>query len=478
MAVILFDWFKKKETTGNPTRQRRSQGQTRDYTESLQTNEVLTKGLYFGDYPGLKLASALAAAPIKIPVYFQGFPIPETGDEELDLILAEIAEQKTVQIQQVHIQSPREGTVWIWPKWVAAQGKLVWEFIPDMYVTDIIRDLDTNEVISVIVEESLTLSTGYGTTVTATRRRTFTQTRIDVQWSGDVPAGLKDKSMRNPTGELPIPFSHEADGDEIRGHSVYGRILSDLKSYHDIDYMLSDILSKFKIKIMAGVTDPDEFARANGFTNATDMFTNFELFAVDMMLYRYGKDEKPELLAPPLSAFQPYADALKIKFRKIIEGSMIPEIAWGLKTEGNLASVEENMNALFMYVRGLRREVNDSWRRVFSASLRLVQIARMMAPKAFAVTVTWDKLSAVSEKTKAEIFKNFCEGIARVNNGVTMTQEQLYKLWIEAYPEATEDTFEEFRKNLISSASFYAASRATDPIQAREAMGLLSNDEL
>ena len=40
-----------------------------------------------------------------------------------------------------------------------------------------------------------------------------------------------------------------------------------------------------------------------------------------------------------------YESALN-KFRKIVEGSGIPEICWGVKVEGNLASAEEQMGLL------------------------------------------------------------------------------------------------------------------------------------
>jgi hypothetical protein len=468
----LFDWFKKKTPTDNPVKVPRKIGVTRDFTESLQVNRDLTKGLYFGDYPGLKLASALAAAPIKIPVYFQGFPTAKTTQDDLDEILSDIIDRFNVQIQQAHIESQREGTIWVWPKWDAVRARLYWEFIPDQYVTDIIRDLETGEPIQIIVQEALVVSTGFGLTSTVTRTRVFTAQSVEVKYSGQVPAGLKSKSQRNPIGTLPIPLAHEPDGDELRGHSVYGRILSDLKGYHDTDLAMTDNLSKFKTKLLAGVSSPDDFAVAQGYNNAADLFTNFDLWSVDMILYLQGKEAPPSLLTAPVGSIQAYTEALKIKFRKIIEGSGIPEIAWGLKTEGNLASVEENMAALMMYVKGLQREVTGPWEKIFTASLKLTLIATMGGARDFEIRITWNDLDAMSDKTKAEVFRNFCEGLSKIMSTASVTKAQLYRLWKLNYPNVTEEEFEEFSAEINKMGIFKVVTSASDPMLARDAMGL------
>jgi len=471
--MALFDWFKKEADTNSPTRTKRQTPQTRDFTDSLQVNEALTKGLYFGEYPGLKLASALAMAPVKIPVFFQGFPIAKTEDDLYNEMLEDIIKQFTVQMNQTHIQRRREGTIWIWPKW---SGKLIWEFIPDQTVTDIIRDLENNEIISIITEENLIVSTGYGQTVSVIRKRIFTKQRIEVSYSGFIPAGLKDGSMRNPIGMLPVPFSFEADGDDIRGHSLYGRIISDLKSYHDIDLSLSTLLSKFKTKISQGVSDIKEFCKANGYSSETDFFTNFDLTATDMLIYRKDLDAPPELLSAELSSYQAYMEALKLKYRKVVEGTGVPEIAWGLKTEGNLASVEENMKTMIMYIRGDQRECTEPWEKVFTASLKLMIMANMAQNKEFKIEISWNDLEAISDEAKSIIFKNFAEGISKLMGSVALTKEMLHKLWKTNYPNATEQDYDIFIKGLADMGVFRATVNA-DPVTALDSMGLLSKDD-
>ena len=47
---------------------------------------------------------------------------------------------------------------------------------------------------------------------------------------------------------------------------------------------------------------------------------------------------KAQSLSFPIRAHEAYKEKLKNIFQKIVEESGVPEIAWGLKTEGNRAS--------------------------------------------------------------------------------------------------------------------------------------------
>jgi hypothetical protein len=290
-----------------------------------------------------------------------------------------------------------------------------------------------------------------------------------------LPTELKAGTVRNPIGMLPVPFSCEADGDDIRGHSIYGRIISDLKAYHDIDLSLSTLLAKFKIKLLLGTEDPDAFAQANGFDDAKNMFSDLDISTIDLMIHRpESGDEKPELMSPPLEAYQAFMDALKMKFRKVIEGSGLPEIAWGLKTEGNLASVQENMSTLMMYVRGDQRECTNPWIKVFTASLQLMNIVNMNNTD-FELTVEWNDLDSINDETKSIIFKNFAEGINKIMSVAGMTKHQLHRLWNMNFPNATEDDFEKFVRGLGDMAAFKALANA-DPLTAMDAGGMLNRE--
>ena len=446
----VFSWFKGAAEVTNPTKRARRAPAPRDWTDSLQVNSELTKGLYHNSYPGLKLAGSLAYNPIAVPVAFMGLPIPVVdNDDRAEEELKTILEAMTDKIKQIHIQCHREGTIWIWPKFNTKKG-LIWEFIPDDVVSDIIRDLNTGDIIRIQTDENITLSIGDGNVATVRRTRVFSALRVDTRFTGDVPEGVRDKVSRNPAGILPIPFSNNADGDETRGHSDYERIITDLKNYHDVDLAESNILAKFTPKMVVNhITDIEDYAKNQGYSDSTDMFENIELGSIDIVL---NTKEEEVLFEFPERATESYTKKLQQIFHKIIEASGIPEIAWGLKTEGNLASVEENMSILMNYVKDKQDQKVQDYKLLFTVSLSLLSTAQVLqvVPD---LSIAWNRLDSVSDKTKAEIFKNFATGLASIIKVAGLTEEQLYTLWKLNFPQVTEETLDEFKDGLIAMSA-------------------------
>ncbi len=452
-----FNWFKKKSEIETKTKRERSSPNTIDWTDSLQINSALTKGIYHNSYPGMKLGGALAYNPIAVPVSFMGYPIPKALENDaLQQQLTDLTEKMIHRMKDIHIQCHREGTIWIWPKFSAAKG-LVWEFIPDDSVSDILRDVNTGEVVRIEVREDITISTGNGKSVIVNRVKIFTRTKYTVTYSGQVPSGLRNKISRNPAGILPIPFSNNADGDEVRGHSDYERIVTDLKDYHDTALSESQILAKFSPKMVQKTKDIDTWATNNSFDSSADMFTNIELGNIDLVMNT--GDEETTFVFPERATEGHRAKKQEI-FHKIVETSGVPEIAWGLKTEGNNASAEESMTVLMNYVVDKRDQKNEGYKVLFSASLILLNIARVL-DETGDFSIEWNTLSAVSAKTKSEIFKNFTEGLSKVINVAGMTKKMLYDLWILNFPQLVTETFEEFEAGIASMTGHTVATKSS-----------------
>lgn len=452
---MAFNWFWKKEDTGNPTKITRTTPKVVDWTDSLQCNSALTKGLYHNSYPGFKLGGALAYNPIAVPVSFMGLPIPTTGVESIDEILDQITRQMSGKIKINHIQSHREGTSWIYPK--LSKGKLVWEFIDDDAITDIIRDLSTDEIIQIETREQMTVSTGNGNTVIVDRVRIYTKSKVVTKYSGTLPAGLRSTESRNPAGILPVPFANNVDGGSVRGHSDYERIITDLKSYHDIDLSEQTILAKFSPKMVQKTKDVEKYAINNGYADAQNMFDVIELGKIDIVMNM--PDEETSFVFPE-RATDAHRQAKIQRFHKIIEASGIPEIAWGLKTQGNLASVEENMAMLMNYVREKREQKNDAYKVLYTASLVLLNQA-MIIDQVPEITISWDKLDNLSEKTKSEILKNFAESLSKLISVAGLTKAQMYRLWVTNFPDLTEEDFEEFVIGLSEMAGHVVETKAS-----------------
>lgn len=448
--MSIFDWFKKVESEDNKTKITRRSPAPVDWTDSMQVNAELTKGLYHNTYPGIKLGGALAYNPIAIPASLMGLPIPRVEEEQAQVILNEIVDLMTDAMKDIHIQSHREGTVWIWPKFTP--DGLIWEFIPDASVTDIIRDLSTGNVIRIQTNEDITVSTGSGNTVTVNRQRTFTRSRVTIEYSGPVPADIKGANYRNTSGIIPIPFSNNADGDEIRGHSDYERFVTDLKSYHDIDLAEQTALAKFLPKMVQNMKNVDDWLSNNGYSSIADI----DLCTIDLILNMPG--ESTEFVFPERMT-ESMQNKLKQIFHKIAESSGIPEIAWGLKTQGNLASVEENMAMLMNFVKDKQDQKTEPYKELFKASLRLMNKAYLVdtVPD---IEIAWNRLDGLSDKTKSEIFTSFCDGISKAIGAAALTTNQLWRLWKINYPDATEEDYTEFEAGIARMVAHTASTKS------------------
>jgi hypothetical protein len=346
----------------------------------------------------------------------------------------------------LHTETHRDGTVWIYPAYNSKTGKLYWQFIRDDIVTDIIRDVDTKTVRKIMTDERMKISTGRNKTLLTRRQREFTDRRISVSWIGDIPEGMNTtEARRNPAGIIPVCFANNRDSGETRGHSDYERIISDLKDYHDIDLNQSRQLAEFRIKQVQTYDNLEAWKAANGLTSLADL----KVYDVDLVMN--SKDEKTEYVFPT-GAYQAYEAALKRKFRKIVEESGIPEIAWGVKTEGNHASAEEQMGVLVQYVQGKREQITREYKQLFEACLRLANVAEGV-PFDY-VTVNWNALDALSEKTKADVLYTFTRGIGELIKNAGATKKQIHQLWLGMYPEHTVEDYEEFVRGLSDMAQY------------------------
>lgn len=446
MASILaniFTWFKSKEDQSEPTKKLTVRPAPRDISEDLVVNKDLTYGLYHNTYPGLKLAGALAKTPILVPLWFMGVPTPVSDDEITNEAIKELTEQFYTRMKQIHLQCHRDGTIWIFPKYNSKTQSLIWEFIPDETVVDIIKDIDTGEIISIITSEQIKIAVGENKRVYMTRKRIFTEKKITIKWSGDIaqlPNQLRDRNTRNPAGILPIPFANNADGDEKRGRSDYSSIISDLKNYHDIDYKQSQVLARFEPKLGIWTTDVDKWLENNAVT-ISDSFADMDTYNRDLFLFT--GEEKAEYIFPD-NAYQAYESGLARVYKKIVEGSLVPEMLWGIRMQGNHASAEEQMNNVVQFVEDKREQKNDAYRLLYTASIKLLNMATMTGGEPVIDRIEWNKLDALSDKVKSEILKDFAQAMSFLVSKAAATKEMFHKLWNEYFPGIAPPDLEDY----------------------------------
>lgn len=448
-----------------------------DITEDIKVNGELTRGLFNNSYPGFKASGALAYAPIAVPVAFMGAPIPVPVDETNESVkeaLEMLQDQMIGQCYEIERACHRDGTIWVWPYYSSQEGKLYWEMILDDQVTDIIKNVDTGEPIEIIINESITYKVNENTTDVVQRIRRFTKTEITDTYSQEVPTSQGDtrrlqidqRRGRNVLGILPIPFANLPDTGKIRGNSDLQRIIPNLKLHNDILTQWSTQLAKFKPKLVQSTNDVDSWIANNG---GFDVST-FNPQQQDFVVNDASKDEKSEYIFLKGMAGE-YTEALNVHYWLTVQGSAIPEIVWGLVSTGNHASSEEQMASLMQYVFNKQIQATKPFEKLYNASLRLLGIAGMF--EAAEVKITWNELDTLSPAAKAQVLANFATGIEKlVHSGVPT--ETLHKVFLDFYPNATEEDLETFRKQLSMAASRVAFLKAAYAEQ--QAAG--GNDEL
>lgn len=453
----LFSWDRGKSDNDDNEKTRivRTTRAITDFTDKFAVNPALTNGIYNNTYRGMKLAG-FGFNIINVPVSFMGLPIVDAENEIAKEYLNNLIIEKTRDCRSTHMQSHRDGTVWGYPKFSAERG-LEWDMIPDQNVKKIVRNINTGDIVQVTTEEEITFNSLLtDNEISVNKKIVYTVDKIITTYEGDLPAGLKNTTTINPAGIVPVPFANNKDINMSRGHSDYERILSDLKSYHDVDLAEIQTLAKFSTKMIQTVKDYDAWVK-NNFKGDESLVAEMQIGLIDYIVNL--EDEKTEFIHAS-QAIEGFEMKLKTIFHKLVELSGIPEIAWGLKTEGNLASVEENMEMLMRYCRDKQEQKVEPYGILISATARLLSAASVI-PESGKIVISWDVLDSTSETTKAEIFKNFATAIKELISVAGLSEDQLYKLWKMNFPSLTTEDYKTWRKGLDNMTAHVVKTKST-----------------
>lgn len=460
---MAFDWFKKDRIENDKTKQPTRRPKSRDISEGYVANSDLTIGLYKNNYSGLKLAGGLVFPMITIPVYFMGYPSFRSSSERTTEEANRIVASMLTQIKQLHIACHREGTIWVWPRFDSETMELVWEFIPDDCISDVIRDVRTGRVKAVLTDEEIKVGTARDTTQTVRRQRTFTSESITDSYTGAQIEGLENEVLPNALGILPIAFANNLEPTEIRGSSDLSRVLPLLAGYHELSRAELEILAQFRPKMVQNLaTTLKDWLSNNGYDSIADVDINDVDFIANV------GEESTEFIKPG-EITDGYRAAKVQLFRQMVETSGVPEIAWGLKTEGNNASVEESMTTLVNFAKDKQEQKEEPYRRLLSASLRIMGAVNT-ENLGQDLQITWNDIDVMSAKTKAEVFNQFANGVSRLMLSSGTTPDQLFQVWQQNYPGIGPQTVEEFTQGLKATAAIIQFQKA-NYLEALDAAG-------
>lgn len=460
MAEFFWNISKAQQDKVNPGRHRIQSPANTDISELNAANEDLLIGLYEGTYPGLKLASALAYPIVFVPVSFMGMPTPSSDDPKTQALLTEIMEDAQQPLNRVFTRRAIVGTAWAWPNWDAKNQQIVHEIIPDKTVVTIEKNIDTGEVIRITTDEQMTVQLE-NRTGSIRRKRAFTQQSVITTYIGDTRGLIVDKKARNPSGIMPIPFAVNVLDNSVRGSGYYARLLADFKVYHDIDLKWSQTLTKFNVKMIQSTTKVDDWLKNNGYNSLDEI----DVETMDIIFNINGQESTT--FEFPTSFSDAFAKRLETTFHKIVEGSPIPELSFGLMAAGNHASVETDMTALGRAVQNDRNQINDPITEYISACLRLKMGATMESSDP-EFTMGWNDLQVLSEETKMKLFEMFAIAVDKLMARAAITLEQLHKMFLAAFPKSTEVDFATWftQMNLAAKYKQFAEASYVDALDA------------
>lgn len=450
-------WNKGGDDKNNKTTTRPTDTPMVDYTEQIVVNKALTRGLYDNTASGYKLAGALAGPPIDVPLNFMGVPLPiiNNSDEQQKYVNS-LMRKFNKTFKEIAKQCHRDGTIWIWPWYDSKKGEPRVEFIDDDWVTEVYRDLVRGDITGIKVVKHISVMNESGNVVSATQTRVFTTSKITTTYTNSQVSGLKNSVQRNPIGCIPVVFANKKDGDNVRGKSDYTRILPDLNDYHRTSLRKSIELNDFTTKLIQNVDNVQQWACNQGYDDLNHWINNANPQKAKFVLNE--GDEKTEYLFNK-GMIEGYLLSMKNSFFKIVEGSGLPEMFWGLIHVGNHATAENDMTTLIQLVTNKREQNEDSYLQLIGY---LVQLDSLSKNEVFTenIELSWSQLDAVSESTRAEIFKNFCEGISKAWTSGCMTIDQVRSFWVMNYPGSDIPSEEEFENSLVKSAKLISVQRA------------------
>jgi hypothetical protein len=450
-------WFFRNHKEADASKKQPRRPAKRDATGGLVANSDVLNGLYYGSDPGLQFASPLAFTPISVPVSLVSIPTPITQDEKTKEALAKLIADHSDDFPIITRTKCLLGTAWRWVRYDSKQNRVVWESIPDDSITDMVLDPVSFDILEIHTHDQFKVTKGDGQYEFIERKRVITPKYVSVKWiqkGTNRTDTVKDVSMSNRFGFMPIPFAHDCGENEWRGHSTLARILRTLKASHDIEKNRCEILAMFKPKLIPVTKDIGAWLENNGY----DTILNASADVFESQLYLMKEGEALNIQYLPSDATRPHTEAIDKLDRKSIIGSGIPELFWGGLATGNHASTDTQRDMAVQYINSLREEDNTPYERLFNQSLQIMGYVEMTQYSP--VTMGWSRFDMASAETKARIFQMVASGVAQMMTSASGTLEDIYTFWKKFYPELPEQEYAQFLPGLNETAAFKAKANS------------------
>lgn len=416
-------------------------------------NYDLAMDLYYNKRDGYKLGAFFCHNIIFIPMAFMGFPhfeipdIEKIQDSEFWADRLKYYNDKYYMLKQMiqkicHIA----GTILIYPWFDSGKGYVAWKFIKPKYVNDIFIDPETQKITGIITKIEYTYYDDSGIYRYYKEKTYYTKKWIKINRSGNIPPNLRVQVIRkNPTGILPVVFTNDVEAQEFEGHSEFERILPLIKAYSEINLHAHEETVNIRPKLVQGVDDSNSWLENNGFAKSGTIDDDISIKDTDFILNKMGKEETSILV--PENLTENDIKIMNLDFWGIVEGSGIPEICWGLKTEGNHASAKEQMTVFLSYVSLKQKQLENPYIDLINATLSLDAVAYNKAIPENVINV-WNELDVLTEIERAEVFDKWCAGISKLSENHGIDLESIHKMLLVLTKDSITSDFKLFKKQI------------------------------
>lgn len=414
-------------------------------------NRSLTKGLWENSVPGFKMGAPLCYNPIAVPLAFMG--VPHTDIENWNKVRnKKFWEEKIKFYNEKYIQAKkmiqllchRDGTVWKWPWYDSKAGFVRWKTIFPDWIDNkkTIIDIDTEEIIQLVTSIRYEFYQN-GQIYNFEEERIYAKKTIVINRTGQIPPGMNNQDIkRNVLGILPVRFANNIEPGELEGHSDYERIIPVIKAYSSINLRAHENEQNMRPKQIQKTDSPDQWKANNSHLYDGDNY--IDISCVDLVLNKPEEDTRFEV---PTGLNDNAIVLMRNDFWLIVETSGIPEICWGLKTEGNHASVEEQIGILLSFVHDKQNQANDPYLVLMTATLQLEAIASTQR-RPEGIKNVWNDLSALTETEKAQIFRDYAQGIEKLLVNYAIDLQSAHKLLYELTNGMITSDFDDFSKQI------------------------------
>jgi hypothetical protein len=215
-------------------------------------------------------------------------------------------------------------------------------------------------------------------------------------------------------------------------------------------YNRDEILADFKPKLVQTVEGKDDdVATWRKINRLLDKDALFDPWGMDFVLNQTG--DKTEFLSLPSDATAQHTAAIKDNESKIMIGSSLPQLFFGVLTTGTQAANNVQSRVAVEFIKSILDETIKSLSELVNQSLTI--LAFMNFTRAPKVNISFGSFDLMDAEQKARIFSSYATGISTMLSGGTLTAETaLYfsKMLFADFPEQTKEDFVEGMKKMLT----------------------------